>query len=178
MMVVYYENHRTLMHTGVGIAPRCGLGGPGIESQWWARFSTPVQTGSEDHPASCTIGTGSFPGVKRPGRGVDHPPTSTTEVKERVDLYLYLRSGPSWPVLGGTLPVNTLCSQITEFSTLYLVAQIVITVLVKVKANCNYITSYWFLKFHLLFIYRLRSFSANLINEHGLMTYAFIRIFN
>ena len=24
------------------------------------------------HPASCTMGTGSFPGVKRPGRGVDH----------------------------------------------------------------------------------------------------------
>jgi hypothetical protein len=27
-----------------------------------ARFSTPNQTGSEDHPASCTMGTGSFPG--------------------------------------------------------------------------------------------------------------------
>jgi len=35
------------------------------------------------------LGTGSFPGVKRPGRGVDHPPTSSAEVKERVQLYLY-----------------------------------------------------------------------------------------
>ena len=26
----------------------------------------------------------SFPGVKRPGRGVDHPPPSSAEVKERV----------------------------------------------------------------------------------------------
>jgi hypothetical protein len=26
-----------------------------------------IQTGSEAHPASCTIGTGSFSGVKRPG---------------------------------------------------------------------------------------------------------------
>ena len=26
----------------------------------------------------------SFPGVKRPGRGVDHPPPSGAEVKERV----------------------------------------------------------------------------------------------
>jgi hypothetical protein len=26
------------------------------------------------HPASCTMGTGSFPGVKRSGRGADHPP--------------------------------------------------------------------------------------------------------
>jgi hypothetical protein len=27
----------------------------------------------EAHPASYTMGTGSFPGVKRPGRDVDHP---------------------------------------------------------------------------------------------------------
>jgi hypothetical protein len=39
-----------------------------------ARFSGPVQTGSGAHPASYTMGTGSFPGVKWPGRGVDHPP--------------------------------------------------------------------------------------------------------
>ena len=42
----------------------------------------------------------SFPGVKRPVRGVDHPPPSSAEVKERVELYLYSPSGPSWPVLG------------------------------------------------------------------------------
>jgi hypothetical protein len=28
----------------------------------------------------------SFPGVKRPGRGVDHPSPSSAEVKERVEL--------------------------------------------------------------------------------------------
>ena len=49
------------------------------------------------------MGTGSFPGVKRPGRGVDHPPPSSAEVKERVELYLYSPSGPSWPDLGWTL---------------------------------------------------------------------------
>jgi len=27
------------------------------------------------------MGTRSFPGVKRPGRGVDHPPPSSAEVK-------------------------------------------------------------------------------------------------
>jgi hypothetical protein len=53
------------------------------------RFSAPVQIGSEAHPAPITIGTGFFPGVKRPGRCVDHPPPSSAEVKERVDLYLY-----------------------------------------------------------------------------------------
>jgi hypothetical protein len=34
-----------------------------------ARFSAPVQTGPGAHPASCTMGTGSFPGVES-GRGV------------------------------------------------------------------------------------------------------------
>ena len=29
-----------------------------------ARFSAPVQNGPGSHPASCTMGTGSFPGVK------------------------------------------------------------------------------------------------------------------
>jgi hypothetical protein len=33
-------------------------------------------------PASYTKGTGSFPGVKRPGRGVDHPPYLAPELKE------------------------------------------------------------------------------------------------
>jgi hypothetical protein len=55
----------------------------------WAKFSVPIQTGSENHPASCTIETGSFPGVKRPGRGVNHPPPSSVEVKEKVELYPY-----------------------------------------------------------------------------------------
>jgi hypothetical protein len=36
-----------------------------------ARFSAPDQTGPGAHSASYTVGTGSFPGVKRPGRGVD-----------------------------------------------------------------------------------------------------------
>jgi hypothetical protein len=38
-----------------------------------------VQTGSEAHPASCTMGTGgTFPGGKaRPGRDADHSPPSS-----------------------------------------------------------------------------------------------------
>jgi len=30
-----------------------------------------------------------FPGKKRPERGVDHPPSCSAEVKERVELYLH-----------------------------------------------------------------------------------------
>jgi hypothetical protein len=36
--------------------------------------------------------------VKRPGRGVDHPPPFSAEVKETVELYLYSPSGTSWIV--------------------------------------------------------------------------------
>ena len=53
------------------------------------RFSAPVQLGLGAYPASYTMDTGSFPVVKRPGRGLDHPSPSSAEVKERVELYLY-----------------------------------------------------------------------------------------
>jgi len=46
----------------VAIATAYGLDDPGIESRWGSRFTAPVQTGPEAHPASCTMGTGSFPG--------------------------------------------------------------------------------------------------------------------
>ena len=93
--------------SSVGIATRYGLDGPGIESRWGARFSAPVQTGPGAHPATCTMGTGSFPGVKRPGRGADHPSPSKRRGHERVGLYLYSPSGPSWPVIGRTFTVTS-----------------------------------------------------------------------
>jgi hypothetical protein len=40
----------------------------------------------------------SFPVVKQLGLDVDHPPQSSAEVKERLELYLYSSSGLSWPV--------------------------------------------------------------------------------
>jgi hypothetical protein len=66
--------------SSVGIATGYGLDGPGIESRWGVRFFAQVQTGPGAHPASCTMGTGSFLGVKRPGRGADHPSPSSAEV--------------------------------------------------------------------------------------------------
>jgi hypothetical protein len=51
-----------------------------------ARFSAPVQTVLESHLTTHKMGTGSFPGVKRPRRGVDHQPPSSAEVKERVEV--------------------------------------------------------------------------------------------
>jgi len=50
--------------SSVGISTGYGLDGTGIEPRRAARFSARVQTGPGAHPASCSMGTGSFPGVK------------------------------------------------------------------------------------------------------------------
>ena len=54
--------------SSVGIATELRVGRSGIESRWGRDFP-PVQTGPGAHPASCKMGTGSFPGVKC-GRGM------------------------------------------------------------------------------------------------------------
>ena len=74
---------------------RYGLDSPWSESQWGREFSAPVHIGPGAHPASCQVGTGLFPGVKRPGRGVIHPLASSAEVEERVEVYLYSTSVPT-----------------------------------------------------------------------------------
>jgi len=66
----------------VDTATHYGLDAPGIESRWGTRSSAPVQTGPGAHPASYTKGTCSIPGVKRPGRGVDHPPQLAPRLKK------------------------------------------------------------------------------------------------
>jgi len=81
----------------VGIATCYGLDSPEIESRWGARFSSPVETGPEAHAASYSMGTGSYLGLKRPGRRVDHPPRLAQSLKQRVELYTYSPSGAQWP---------------------------------------------------------------------------------
>jgi hypothetical protein len=79
--------------SSVGIATDYGLGGPGNESLWVRDFS-PVQTGPGAHSAYCTMGAGSFPGVKC-GRGVlltTHPFLAPRSWKSRA--IPLPRSGP------------------------------------------------------------------------------------
>ena len=73
-----------------------------------ARFSAPVQTGLEAHQVSCTMGTGSFQGVKS-GRGVTltpHPILVPWSSKSRAIPLL-----PLWAVR----PVQSLsaCTRVT-----------------------------------------------------------------
>jgi len=75
-----------------GIGTGYGLDGPGIEFRWEARFSAPVQTGPGAHPASCTMGTGSFQGVKS-GRGMTltpHPLLVPWSINSRAIPQLHL----------------------------------------------------------------------------------------
>ena len=57
----------------VGIATGYGLDGLGIEFRWGRDFPHLSRPALGAHPASCTMGTGSFPGVKS-GRGVTLTP--------------------------------------------------------------------------------------------------------
>jgi hypothetical protein len=99
--------------SSVGIATGYGLGGPGIECRWGEVFRVcPYRPWGPPNLLYNGYRV-SFPEVKRPGRGVNHPLPSSAEVKERVELYLHPPSGPSWPVLRQTLPffLVFLCSQ-------------------------------------------------------------------
>ena len=83
------------------------------------------------------MGTGSFPGVKRPGRGADHPPPFSAEVEGRVELYICSPSGPSWPGLRRTLPLPLLAGvEITEGAkNCVIVNEFLSSLTVYVKAN-------------------------------------------
>ena len=79
-----------------------GLDGPEIESRWGEFFRTRPDRPSGPRSLLYNRHRFYFQGLKLPERGVDHPPLSSTEVKETVELYC-ISSGPSWPVLGRTL---------------------------------------------------------------------------
>ena len=70
----------------VGIATRYGMDGLGIESRWATGVAHPTRPalGPTQHPVQWAWGH--FPGGKRPGLSVGHPPSSSAEVKERVEL--------------------------------------------------------------------------------------------
>ena len=99
--LVYFRQGRD---SSVGIATRYGLDSPGIESRCGTRFSAPAQTCPGAHPASCTMG------VKRPRRGINHPPRLAPRLKNEysytstplMDLRGLLEGEFYWTVLQGT----------------------------------------------------------------------------
>jgi hypothetical protein len=59
--------------SSVGIEPSSILDGQGIESRWGLDFPHPSGPVLGPCHVLCNGYLVSFPGVKRPGRGVDHP---------------------------------------------------------------------------------------------------------
>jgi hypothetical protein len=114
---MYYYQHGG-PGSSVGIATGYGLDGPVIESRWGARFFAHVQTGPETHPASCTMGTGSFPGVKRQGRSANHPPPSSAEVKKELSYTSTHPLGHFRPVMGQLYRFLLLFSTLLHVPTL------------------------------------------------------------
>jgi len=98
-IIIVLIRHKWSRDSSVGTATRYGLKDLGIESRGEIFLTRPDRPWG---PASLLFNgyRVSFLGVKRPGRNVDHPYSSSAEVKEKVQLYLFSLSGPSWPVLG------------------------------------------------------------------------------
>jgi hypothetical protein len=96
--------------SSVGITTGYGLGGPGIESPWGARFSVPVQTCPGAHPAFYTMGTGSIQWDKAAGAWRGPPTPFSAEVEGRVELCIF---SPSGPLLVRTLPLLLLLLNVT-----------------------------------------------------------------
>ena len=86
-------------NSAVGTATCYGLYGPGFEPRLvrdFPRIFTLSLWPTQPHIIRVTGFF--FPEVKQLWRGVDHPPTSDAEVKERVELYVYSLLVPSWSV--------------------------------------------------------------------------------
>ena len=82
---------------------QCNRNSESLRAEWsgdrilvGARFSAPVQTRPGGHPVSCTAGTGFFPGVKQPGRGIDCPPPSSAELQVSYPRCVFYANEGGW----------------------------------------------------------------------------------
>jgi hypothetical protein len=94
----------------VGIATGYRLDSSGIKSLWERNFPHPFP-GAHIGPRVKWV-TGFFPGSKANGALRWPCTTSSAEVKERVELYLYSPSGSSWPILQCNLLVPSFYSHL------------------------------------------------------------------
>ena len=89
----------------VGIATRYGLDGLGTESRWGRYFPHPSVPALGPNQPTIHGVTASFPGGTEAWAWRWPLTPSSTDVKERVELYVYSLSGPSWRVIGRVLPL-------------------------------------------------------------------------
>jgi hypothetical protein len=100
--------------SSVGIAIDYRLDGPGIESRWGRDFSHTSRPalGPTQPPVQWIPGLSR--GVKRPGRGADHPPLLTPRSRKSRAIPL-LPSGPLVGCIGWPLPLPSL-TQLLAFT--------------------------------------------------------------
>jgi hypothetical protein len=90
-------NYKVGRESLVGIATRCGLGGPGIESRWSWDSQLPSRPVLALNQPTVTWVTGFFPWGNVVAAWPQPPIPSSVKVEERVELYLHSLSGPSYP---------------------------------------------------------------------------------
>jgi hypothetical protein len=91
--------------SSVDIVTRYGVDCPGVEPRWEEDFPQPSipAPGPTQRPIQWLPGL--FRGGQASGAWRSPPTPSSAEAKERVELYLYAPSGPSWHVIGWALPL-------------------------------------------------------------------------
>jgi hypothetical protein len=90
------------------------MGGPGFEPRWGGGGEIFLSCSDRlrGPPSLLYSGYRVFPRRKRPGRGVNHLPPSSAEVKERVKLCLYSPSAPSLRFVGRTVLLPFRCDMV------------------------------------------------------------------
>ena len=68
--------------SAVGIATRCGMDGPGIDSRRGGEIFRTCPDWPWGPPSLLYNGYGYFVGEKRPGSGVDYPPNPVPKLKK------------------------------------------------------------------------------------------------
>ena len=97
----YVSTYQTDGRNSAGGTETCyALDGPGIESRRERNFFVPSTAVQRPSQPPVQWAPGSFPGVKRPERGADHPPPSSAEVAKGLEVYpsplLCACAGISW----------------------------------------------------------------------------------
>jgi len=96
----YYEIFNPTVQSGgrdsvISIATCYVLDGLEIETHWGWYSPCPSRKDPEAHPASSAMASGSVQVVKRPRRGADHLPHSSTEVAKWLEVCLSLLTVPA-----------------------------------------------------------------------------------
>jgi len=85
----------------VGIVTHYRLDGLGIECWWVQQFSATIHTDRQAHPTLYAVSIVSLSwGKSSWGVALTTHLQPIIKFKERVELYLYSSSVPSWPIIG------------------------------------------------------------------------------